>query len=137
MIVIADTGALYALIDSNDAWHGRVVEWWGARPRNVVVPVTVLPELSYLLQTRIGLAAERAFIRAVADGEFITEALEAEDTERSATLLHDYIDLPLGFVDATVVAIAERLGTREILTTDRRHFGVIRPLHAKTLMLLP
>jgi uncharacterized protein len=137
VIVVADTGPLYALIDSSDAWHGRVVEWWRARPRNVVVPVSVLPEVSYLLQTRIGPAAEQAFIRAVADGEFVVEALEPEDFVRAATLLQDYADLPLGFVDATVVATAERLGVREILTTDRRHFGVIRPQHAKTLVLLP
>jgi len=137
VIVVADTGPLYALIDSSDAWHDRVVKWWRARPRNVVVPVSVLPEVSYLLQTRIGPAAEQAFIRAVADGELVVEALEPEDIVRAATLLQDYADLPLGFVDATVVATAERLGVREILTTDRRHFGVIRPQHSKTLVLLP
>ena len=137
MIVVADTGPLYALIDSSDAWHDRVVKWWRARPRNVVVPVSVLPEVSYLLQTRTGPAAEQAFIRAVADGELVVEALEPEDIVRAATLLQDYADLPLGFVDATVVATAERLGVREILTTDRRHFGVIRPQHSKTLVLLP
>jgi uncharacterized protein len=135
--VIADTGPLYALIDSSDAWHHRVVEWWRKRARNVVVPVSVLPEVSYLLQTRIGAAAEQAFIRAVADGEFVVEALETEDIARAAELLHDYADLPLGFVDATVVAIAERLGVREILTSDRRHFGVIQPLHVKVLTLVP
>ena len=96
-----------------------------------------MPEVSCLLQTRIGSAAEHAFIRAVADGDFITEALESEDIARAATLLHDYSDLPLGFVDATLVATTERFGVREILTTDRRHFGVIRPLHAKTLSLPP
>lgn len=137
MTVIADTGPLYALIDSSDAWHDRVVKWWLEQARNVVVPATILPEVSYLLQTRIGSAAEHAFIRAVADGDFTVEALEPEDIGRAATLLHDYSDLPLGFVDATVVATAERLGVREILTTDRRHFGVIRPLHAKSLILLP
>lgn len=137
MTVIADTGPLYALIDKSDAWHSRVVTWWLERARNVVVPAAILPEVSYLLQTRIGPAAEQAFIRAVADGDFTVEALEPEDIERAATLLHDYADLPLGFVDATVVATAERLGVRDILTTDRRHFSVIRPLHAKSLVLLP
>lgn len=137
MTVIADTGPLYALIDKSDAWHSRVVTWWLERARNVVVPAAILPEVSHLLQTRIGPAAEQAFIRAVADGDFTVEALEPEDIERAATLLHDYADLPLGFVDATVVATAERLGVRDILTTDRRHFSVIRPLHAKSLVLLP
>ncbi len=137
MTVVADTGPLYALMDRSDTWHARVVAWWGERLRGVVVPVSVLPEVSYLLQTRIGPAAEQAFIRAVASGEFITEPLESEDIARALQLMQEYGDLPLGFVDATVVATAERLGVREILTTDRRHFGVIRPLHANSLVLLP
>lgn len=137
MTVIADTGALYALVDASDAWHARVVAWWRGEARAVVVPVTVLPEICYLLQTRIGAAAEIAFIRAVADGEFIIEALEPEDFTRIAALMDKYADLPLGFVDASVIAIAERLVTRDILTTDRRHFSVVRPRHARTLALLP
>ena len=137
MTVLADTGPLYALVDRSDGWHERATAWWGHAPRQVVIPVSVLPEVSYLLQTRIGPAAEQAFIRAVADGEFITESLEPEDIGRVAELMREYADLPLGFVDATVVAIAERLGARDILTTDRRHFGVIRPQHTKAFELLP
>ena len=137
MTVIADTGALYALVDASDAWHARVVTWWREQARTVVVPVTVLPEICYLLQTRIGVAAESAFIHAVADGEFTIEALEPEDFTRIAALMDKYADLPLGFVDASVIAIAERLVTRDILTTDRRHFSVVRPRHARTLALLP
>lgn len=137
MIVIADTGSLYALVDRTDAWHARVVDWWSSSARNVVVPSVVLPEVSYLLQTRIGPAAEQAFVQAVADGEFVIEPLEPEDIVRAATLLREYAELSLGFVDAVVVAIAERLGTREVLTTDRRHFGVIRPLHTRALLLVP
>ncbi len=137
MRVIADTGPLYALLDRSDRWHQRVVEWWGAEPRGVVVPVTVLPEVSYLLQTRIGPAAEAAFIRAVATGELTTEPLEPDDLTRALQLMQEYADLPLGFVDATVVATAERLGATQILTTDRRHFGVVRPRHTASLVLLP
>lgn len=137
MPVIADTGPLYALIDSSDAWHERVTAWWRDRTQNVVIPAVVLPEVTYLLQTRIGPAAELAFIQAVADGEFTIEALEPEDIVRAAVLLRDYADLPLGFVDAAVVAAAERLDAREILTTDRRHFSVVQPLHTKALVLIP
>jgi len=137
MTIVADTGPLYALIDKGDAWHERVVAWWSAQPRHVVIPVTVLPEVCHLLQTRIGPAAEQAFMRAVADGEFTTEPLEVEDVARATALMQEYGDLPLGFVDATVLATAERLGARELLTTDRRHFGVVRPLHGRTVTLVP
>lgn len=137
MTIVADTGALYALIDASDAWHQRVTTWWGAAPRDVTVPVTVLPELTYLLATRIGATAEIAFVRAVADEEFTVEPLEPDDMDRAAALMEQYGDFPLGFVDATIVAMAERLGARDVLTTDRRHFGTVRPRHARHLILLP
>lgn len=135
--VVADTGALYALVDRSDSWHKRVVAWWERNRRPVVVPVTVLPELMYLLQTRIGAEAELAFARAAAKGEFTIEPLEPDDFERVAEVMEAYADFPLGFVDASVVAIAERLETTEILTTDRRHFGTVRPRHARGLRLVP
>ena len=135
--VIADTGALYALMDRSDAWHARVVAWWERNRRPVIVPVTVLPEVTYLLQTRIGVEAELAFIRAVAAGEFTIEALGPDDLDRAVEVMDAYADFPLGFVDASLVAIAERFETREVLTTDRRHFSAVRPRHARGFQLVP
>jgi predicted nucleic acid-binding protein len=137
LTVVADTGPIYALIDASDAWHSRVNAWWERATSDVVLPVTILAEVTYLLQTRIGPAAEEAFVSAIADGEFTIEHLEDEDLPRIADIMHAYGDLPLGFVDASVVAIAERLEAREILTTDRKHFGVVRPRHVRALSLLP
>ena len=139
-IILADTGALYALIDASDSWHASVVAWWSHDPlglRDIRVPVTVLPELSYLLSTRLSPDAEIAFTDAVAAGEFVVEPLDDDDLVRSAEIMRQYRDLPLGFVDASLVAIAERLDAREILTTDRRHFGVVRPQHIRSFALSP
>lgn len=137
MTVIADTGALYALVDADDSWHRPVLDWWTANRLPIVVPVTVLPEVTYLLQRRIGPAAESAFVRALAEGEFRLEAFDEEDVERVPEIMERYDDLPLGFVDASIVALAERLEARDILTTDRRHFSVVRPRHARGFHLLP
>lgn len=137
MTVIADTGPLYALVDSDDAWHQRVVAWWRGARREIVVPVCVLPEVTYLLQTRIGPAAEEAFVRSLVVGELAVEPLEEADIARAAILMRQYADLPLGFVDATVVVAAERLEAREVLTSDRRHFTVVRPRHTRALSLVP
>lgn len=135
--MLADTGVLFALAEPADAWHERVVGWWTARPRDVVVPVTVVPEVTYLLANRLGPQAEQAFVRSLADGELAVEALEAPDLRRAADLLIAYDDLQLGFVDASIVAIAERLEVTTLLTTDRKHFGVIRPRHVEALSLAP
>lgn len=137
MTVIADTGPLYALVDADDEWHDRVVEWWRANREPVVVPVCVLPEVCYLLHTRISQQAEAAFVRAVAEGEFVVEPLETEDITRAAMLVEKYSDLELGFVDATVIATAERLDATEVLTTDRRHFSAVRPSNVGALRLSP
>lgn len=138
MTVLADTGPLYALLDRDDAWHDRVREWWRANREPVRVPVPVLPEVCHLVGTRLGSRAEAALIRAVADGEFDLEPLDAgDDVPRSADLMLTYLDAPLGFVDAAVVAMAERLGVVTLLTTDRRHFPLVRPRHIAAFRLVP
>ena len=114
-----------------------MVAWWGATGPDLLVPVTVVPEVTYLLETRLGPRAAEAFVRSLADGELPVEGVGAEDVRRAADLMVAYRDLPLGFVDASVIAIAERLGIREVLTTDRRHFGVVRPRHVEALRLAP
>ena len=137
MSIIADTGAIYALIDASDAWHERMIDWWRNADAQVLLPLTIVPEVSYLLQTRIGANAEARFVRALAEEEFELDLLEPDDVRRASEIVTAYSKLPLGFVDATVVAVAERNDAREILTTDRRHFSIIKPLHAKRFSLLP
>lgn len=101
------------------------------------MPVTVLPEVTFLLQTRLGPDAEIAFVRSVADGELTVEGLADDDVTRAADLMATYRDTPLGFVDATVVAQAERLGIVEVLTADRQHFALVRPRHIEAFRLEP
>ena len=137
MIVLADTGAVYALIDASDAWHTRVADWWRETRAEVILPVSILPEVSYLLHARIGVQAEEAFVRSIAAGELVVESLDDGDYPRIADIMQSYRDLRLGFVDASVVAMAERFEARTVLTTDRRHFGVVRPRHARALTLVP
>ena len=137
VIVVADTGPLYALVDSDDAWHERVVAWWKANRSAVVVPVCVLPEVCYLLHHRISPEAEAAFVQSVVNGDFNVEPLESDDLSRAESTMRKYAELEIGFVDSTVIATAERLDAVQILTTDRRHFSVVRPRHTSSFRLLP
>lgn len=137
MTTLADTGAIYALIDASDRWHERVVHWWRQESRQVLLPVSILPEVCYLLQKRIGAEAEHAFVAAVASKEFCVEPLEEVDLGRAADLMRVYQDARIGFVDATVIAQAERLRIASVLTTDRRHFSLVRPSHVQALQLEP
>lgn len=102
-----------------------------------MVPALVITEVVYLLAARLGPEAEVRFLGDVAAGSLIPEAVAAEDWLRMAELVSTYRDLPLGSVDASVVAAAERLRISEIATLDRRHFTVVRPSHLDAFELLP
>ena len=137
MTVLADAGCLYAMVHRDDAWHERTRQWWETNAEPILVPITVIPEVTYMLATRLGVHAEQGFVRALASGELPIESLEGEDISRAADLIGVYADLPLGFVDASIVAMAERMDITTLLTTDRRHFGVVRPAHCERLRLVP
>jgi predicted nucleic acid-binding protein len=125
------------LLDRGDAWHSRVRSWWEHSRERILVPVTVLPEVTYLLARRVGAPAELEFLQAVAAGEFIVEPCNDADISRASEIMAIYHDTPLGFVDASVAAIAERLRALSVLTTDRRHFSLIRPRHTSAFRLVP
>ena len=135
MAILVDTGILYALADADDRWHEPARAWAEDVSELLIAAVTVLPEVSYLLHTRLGAAAELAFVQSLAAGELEVEELRRQDLTRSAEVMRRYPDI--GFVDATVIAMAERLKIDSVATTDRRHFMSVRPKHTKAFVLLP
>jgi hypothetical protein len=135
MPVLLDTGVLYALADRDDAWHGRSVEYLGSVREPLLTTVTAIPEAAYLIRDRLGKHAEHRFIRSIADRELHVENLTDADWARIAELMRTYPEI--GFVDASVAAVAERLRLPSIATTDRRHFVTIRPRHREAFELRP
>ena len=103
----------------------------------LIVPQLVVTEVAYLLETRLGWSAEARFLGDLATGNLLTEPVLASDWIRIAELVAAYHDLPLGTVDASVVATAERLGATTVATLDRRHFSVVRPKHVAAFQLVP
>lgn len=139
-MILCDTGPLVASALSDDADHHACVELFTGlhlANRELLVPATVVAEVGYLLGTRAGSEVEALFLRSLGDGDFVHVELTASDFTRMAELVTRYGDLPLGTTDASVIAIAERLGISEIVTLDRRHFSVVRPRHVSSLILLP
>ena len=100
-----------------------------------MAPITVLPEVAYLIQTRLGSRAEQAFAQSLLGDEIFVEAVSQADLRRAAAVLAQHPEI--GLVDASVVAVAERLGAKAIATTDRRHFSRVRPRHRPAFELLP
>lgn len=136
-MLIVDAGPLYAAAARRDKHHERAVALLSSSPRPLLVPALVLTEVSYLLADRIGAHAELAFARALADGELVVEPVIDSDWSRISELMEQYLDLPLGMVDASVIALAERRKVNVIATLDQRHFSVVRPCHVEAFTLVP
>jgi uncharacterized protein len=136
-VLIVDAGPLYAAAATRDKHHRRCVELLSNSPGPVVVPALVLTEVAYLLADRIGPHAELAFARSIRAGELVVEPVAERDWTRIEELTEQYLALPLGIVDASVIALAERHGADTIATLDHRHFGTVKPRHVDMFMLVP
>jgi predicted nucleic acid-binding protein len=125
MTLVLDSGVVYAYYDRDDDWHPGSRGLLDAEPGPLALPAVVLPEVDHLLGTRIGLAAQRALYEDVVEQVYLVVDLDTAGYRRIQELNHRYPDLGLGFVDAAVVAICERMQVRTLATTDRRHFPAI------------
>jgi predicted nucleic acid-binding protein len=125
--LIIDTGPLLAAIDGKDEQHSVCAELLGRVREPRIVPAPVLVELDYMVSRELGPEAFPA----------ILDQVRAEDSARMADRLRTYADLRVGFVDAAVLAVVERLREPKLATLDHRHFPVMRPRHVEALELLP
>ncbi len=134
--MIVDAGPLYAYVDRDDRHHQVCLDLLETHPGPLLVPTLVITEVVYLLGTRLGVDAEVRFLGDLAAGNLIPEPVAPADWLRVAELVARYADLPLGTVDGSVIAAAERLSIHNVATLDRRHFSVVRPTFGP-LTLLP
>jgi predicted nucleic acid-binding protein len=135
--LICDTGPLYAAMDRADIDHEICKRFLSESSERLLVPAPVVVELEWLASSSLGLAPFSSFLADVqADDMTIVDLIRA-DYVRVRELLTTYADLNLGFVDASVVAILERLDERKLATLDHRHFATIRPKHTDAIELLP
>lgn len=105
-------------------------------PGPLVVPQLVVAETAHFAK-RLGAEAEVLLLEDLASGVILPMPVEPPDWVRMAELVWRYRDLPLGIVDASVVAAAERLGITAVATLDRRDFAAVRPAHVEAFDLLP
>lgn len=137
MALVLDTGPIYSSIDRSDPDHDAVARVLREAPRPHIVIEPVLMEVDYWLRKYLDVTAFEAFIGDIEAGRYTLASLEAADLTRAAELERLYCDSSLGFVDAAVIAVCERLQVGSVLTFDRRHFGMVRPAHRAYLELLP
>ncbi len=136
-MIVLDTGGLYAALDANETLHGRAVAALvAATPPRVVSPF-VLAELDYLVGNRVGHQAQMALIDEVTRGAYQLELFSPEDVGLARRTMERYADLHVGLADASVVVLANRHRTLDLLCTDERHFRALRGPGGKPFRLLP
>jgi hypothetical protein len=98
------------------------------RPRSLGIGALV--EVDYWIHTRLHAGVLVALLDDIADGAYVVADLRTEDYRRVRELCDRYADADIGFVDAAVLALVERLNEPKLTTLDRRHFGLLRPRQA-------
>ncbi len=137
MALVLDTGPLYAALDRRDAHHQSARTLLQATRERLVIPAPVLVEVDYLLTRRKRPDGMIHLLDDITAGAYSIEELQYDDYERIATICERYADANVGFVDAAVLSIVERLREPKLATLDHRHFGLLQPRHVKALELLP
>jgi hypothetical protein len=136
-VIVLDTGGLYAALDASETLHGRAVAALVASTPPRVVSPFVLAELDYLVGSRVGHEAQMAFLNEVARGAYQLDPFSLEDLGHARRIMERYADLRVGLADASVVVLAHRHRTLDLLCTDERHFRALRGTGGKPFRLLP
>lgn len=137
MALLLDTGPILALLDRDDPHHHACVALVEASNEDLVVPSLVLVEVNYWVRKMLDLHSWLTFVEDVSAGAYRLVEASVDDLVRAAEIERDNEDLRLGLVDATVMALCERMGEDKVATLDRRHFAAVRPRHCDSLRLLP
>lgn len=121
------------MLDRRDESHGACSRLLSETDEARVLPAPVLVEVDHFVPSDVF----ASLLEDIDSGAFVVSDLTPADYRRVGELLDAYADLRIGFVDAAVLAIVERLREAKLATLDHRHFTVMRPRHLATLQLLP
>jgi uncharacterized protein len=135
--MIVDTSALLAYFDTDEPDHEAVARVIDTSRELLVVSPYVVAELDYLIATRVGLDAELAVLRELSTGAWELASFGEPDLELAATVITKFHDQRIGVADASNVVLANRYGMRKIVTLDRRHFAVLRPISGGRFAISP
>jgi len=136
-VIIADTSGLLAFFNRREPTHAAVRDAVLAERDPLVVPPLVVAELEYLIAKRLGVASSVAAMRELAAGAYHLAQLEPRELDECATVMERHADQEIGVTDASLVVLAHRYATKQLLTLDQRHFTVVRPIGGGRFTLLP
>lgn len=136
-MILLDTSGLLAALDASQRQHAPCRAALEAAKGPLLLSPFVLAELDYLLMRHVGAHAQAALLDEVVRGAYRLEGFTADDIARAGEIMHRYGDMQIGLADASIVVLAERHATTEVLTLDLRHFQALRVGGRKRFRILP
>jgi hypothetical protein len=136
-LILLDTSGLLAALDASQRRQAQCRTALEAASGPLLLSPFVLAELDYLLMRHVGADAQAALLDEVARGAYRLEPFGAEDVARAGEVMRRFGDLQIGLADASIVVLAERHKTSNVLTLDLRHFQALRVGARKRFRILP
>jgi predicted nucleic acid-binding protein len=124
-LILLDTSGVLAALDSAQRAHTEAAAALSDAAPPLLLSPLVLAELDYLLAARVGQAARTSLLAEVDRGAYQLQTFSVSDLRAALAVIRRYADLGVSLADASIVALADRHGVREVLTFDERHFRVL------------
>jgi uncharacterized protein len=132
---LVDTGPLVAYLDAEDPGHDEVASRLDRFAGQLITTSSVVTEAMHFVGEDS--RGPRLLVDWVAaSGLVIYDFCQPLELRAAVALMEKYVDTPMDFADATLLLLAEALGTYEILTLDRRGFSTFRTRDGRSLRLV-
>ena len=135
-MILLDTSGLLAALDSAQRQHSEAAASLAVAAPPLLLSPFVLAELDYLLATRVGATARMSLLGEVERGAYNLQPFTASDIRSATAVIKRHAGLGISLADASLVVLAARHSTRDVLTLDERHFRILRT-NRKHFRLLP
>jgi uncharacterized protein len=135
--VLIDTSFLLALTNHSDDNHQRALNTMRTLAEARMIAIPVLLELFYMVATRVSYSSAVKLFGRVQSAGFQLQPISREDMARMQAIMEQYEDSEFDFVDAAIMALAERLNITQICTFDHGDLTIFRPVYCDYLELLP
>lgn len=136
-MILVDTSAALQLASSTGNRHEDVRRVVEDLDGPFLLSPFVLAELDYLLIQRHGQERQLALLAQVADGAYELAEFGRAEVESACAVMRRYADLRVGLADASIVVLAGKHATADVLTFDHRHFRAMRGPGGRPFRLLP
>jgi predicted nucleic acid-binding protein len=136
-VILIDTSGLLAALFPDQNRHAECAKALReAEPPRMISPF-VLAELGYLILKYAGVDAEVALLEEIERGAYELAPFDDRDVADAMRSVVRYRDLRIGLTDASLIVLADRYNTRDVLTLDERHFRAMRPTTRRSFRILP